>query len=394
MRGRHSGHQNGNAAQNTSSAGKRKEQLSLLRRPQNEVNTMKFGHVLLAALGLIVIAAVVSPPGTNGALAQSLPNPYRIVDGWAQLPNGRQMGAVGKVAIDPDGRHIWAVIRCDPLADPARFGDECRDSKTDSVYKFSPDGKVVTSFGGGMFIWPHGIDVDREGNVWVTDAVAANRTPKGDKRGQQVVKFSPAGKVLMTLGTPGVGGAGADHFTSPSDIVVAPSGELFVADGHNEDGNNRVVKFSKDGKFIKAWGRTGYAPGEFRTLHAIAMDSRGRIFVGDRANNRIQLFDQEGKFLAQWTQFGRPSGIFFDSRDQIYVADSESDDVQNPGWEMGIRIGDARSGWISAFIQYPWGDPRETPGTGAEFVAVDREGNLYGGEPRPKKLQKYVRVRP
>ena len=116
--------------------------------------------------------------------------------------------------------------------------------------------------------------------------------------------------------------------------------------------------------------------------------------VGDRANNRIQIFDQEGKFLAQWTQFGRPSGIFFDTRDQIYVADSESDDVQNPGWEMGIRIGDARTGWISAFIQYPWGDPRETPGTGAEFVAVDRDGNLYGGEPRPKKLQKYVRVRP
>jgi len=218
----------------------------------------------------------------------------------------------------------------------------------------------------------------------VTDAVAANRTPRGDKRGQQVVKFSPDGKVLMRLGAPGVEGGGTDHFTSPSDVVVAPNGDLFIADGHTENGNNRVVKFSKDGKYIKEWGKTGYAPGEFRTLHAIAMDSRGRIFVGDRANNRIQIFDQEGKFLTQWTQFGRPSGIFFDTRDQIYVADSESDDVQNPGWEMGIRIGDARTGWISAFIQYPWGDPRETPGTGAEFVAVDRDGNLYGGEPRPK----------
>ena len=356
---------------------------------------MRFGCVLSPTACAVAIAVAVGASTGAGTLAQSLPNPYRIVDGWAQLPNGRQIGAVGKVAIDPDGRHVWAIIRCEPLADPARFGDECRDSKADTVYKFSPEGRLVTSFGGGgMFIWPHGIDVDRDGNVWVTDAVAFNRTPKGDKRGQQVVKFSPDGKVLMRLGSPGVPGSGPDHFTSPSDIVVTPGGEFFVADGHNEDGNNRVVKFSKDGTFIKAWGRTGYAPGEFRTLHAIALDARGRLFVGDRANNRIQIFDQEGKFLAQWTQFGRPSGIFFDSRDQIYVADSESDDVQNPGWEMGIRIGDAKSGWISAFIQYPWGDPREVPGTGAEFVAVDRDGNLYGGEPRPKKLQKYVRVRP
>lgn len=332
---------------------------------------------------------------TATLLAQALPNPYRLVDGWAQLPNGRPIGAVGKVTIDRDGRHVWAIIRCEPLADPSRFGDECRDSKADTVYKFSPDGKVVTSFGGGgMFIWPHGLEIDPDGNVWVTDAVAPQRIPRGDKRGHQVVKFSPDGKVLTTLGKPGEAGAGPDHFTSPSDVAVTPNGEIFVADGHNEDGNNRVVKFSRDGRFIKAWGKAGYAPGEFRTLHAIALDSRGRLFVADRANNRIQIFDQEGKFLAQWTQFGRPSGIFFDTRDQIYVADSESDDVQNPGWEMGIRIGDARTGWINAFILYPWGDPRETAGNGAEFVAVDREGNLYGGEPRPKKLQKYVRVRP
>jgi sugar lactone lactonase YvrE len=327
--------------------------------------------------------------------AQSLPNPYRIVDGWAQLPDGRPMGAVGKVVVDPDGRHIWAVVRCDRLDDPKRFGDECRDSKSDPVIKFGPDGKVVKSFGGGMFIWPHGLDVDRDGNVWVTDAVAANRTPKGDARGQQVVKFSPDGKVLMTLGTPGVTGSDDKHFTSPSDVAVASNGDIFVADGHNENGNNRVVRFSKDGAFIKAWGKTGWAPGEFRALHAIAIDSRGRVFVGDRGNNRIQIFDQEGKSLTvPWTQFGKPSGIAFDRDDQIYVADSESDDVQNPGWEMGIRIGDARSGWVKEFIQYPWGDPRSTSGNGAEFVAVDGEGNIYGGEPSPKRLQKYVRVRP
>jgi len=344
-------------------------------------------------LALVVVAVVaLAPGGGPDVTAQALPNPYRAVDGWAQMPAGRQMGAVGDVAIDPDGKHVWAVVRCD-ATDPKRFGDECLDSNLDSIIKFSPEGKVVASFGGGMFIWPHGIDVDREGNVWVTDAVAPARAPAG-KRGHQVVKFSPAGKVLLTLGTPGVAGSDSTHFNAPSDVVVAANGDVFVADGHGLDGNNRVVKFSKDGKFIKAWGKTGYAPGEFRTLHAIAIDSRGRVFVADRSNNRIQIFDQEGKFLTMWTQFGRPSGIFFDDKDQIYVADSESDDEQNPGWEMGIRIGDAHKGWITAFIQYLWGDPRETAGNGAEFVAVDRAGNLYGGEPRPRRLQKYVRVRP
>ncbi|MDO8680621.1 MAG: peptidyl-alpha-hydroxyglycine alpha-amidating lyase family protein [Acidobacteriota bacterium] len=348
-------------------------------------------HANRFALTAAVVIITALGTGTQPA-AQALPNPYRAVDGWAKLPAGRQMGAVGDVTMDPDGMHVWAVVRCDATA-PDRFGNECLDSNLDSILKFDLKGNVVKSFGGGMFIWPHGMDVDRDGNVWVTDAVAPNRTPSG-KRGHQVVKFNRDGKVLMTLGTPGVPGSGPNSFNAPSDVVVAGNGDVFVADGHGLDGNNRVVKFSRDGKFIKAWGKTGYAPGEFRTLHAIAIDSRGRVFVGDRFNNRIQIFDQDGKFLTMWTQFGRPSGISFDSKDQIYVADSESDDEQNPGWEMGIRIGDARTGWINAFIMYPWGDPREVAGNGAEFVAVDRDGNLYGGEPRPRRLQKYVRVRP
>lgn len=347
-------------------------------------------------VGLLLMLTLAAVVGMRGHVrAQGLPNPYRIAEGWAQLPNGKAMGAVGKVVIDPDGQHVWAVVRCERLEEASRFGDECRDSKTDPIMQFGADGKVVKAFGGGMFIWPHGLAVDREGNVWVTEAVATNRIPKGDKRGHIVVKFSPAGKVLLTLGTPGVEGSGPGQFTSPSDVVVSPEGDVFVADGHGENGNNRIVKFSKDGKFVKAWGKSGWGPGEFHSIHAIAMDSRGRVFVGDRGNNRIQIFDQEGKSLTTpWTQFGKPSGIAFDDKDQIFVADSESDDVQNPGWEEGIRIGDAKSGWVHWFIQFPWGDPRNTAGNGAEFVAVDREGNIYGGEPAPKRLQKYVRVRP
>ena len=330
--------------------------------------------------------------GATAALAAQAPNPYRLVEDWAKLPGGRTMGAVGGVTLDPDGRHIWAVIRCDATA-PNRFGNECLDSDLDSVIKFAPDGTVAESFGGGLFIWPHGIDVDNDGNVYVTDGVSEARTPEGT-RGHQVIKFSPTGQVLMTLGTPGKAGVGRTSFNAPADVVVADNGDIFVADGHGNNTNNRVVKFSKDGTYLMEWGKTGYGPGEFRTLHAIAMDSRGRIFVGDRSNNRLQIFDREGEFIAQWTQYGRPSGIFFDENDRIFVADSESDDVQNPGWEMGIRIGDALSGWVEEFILYSWGDPRSTAGNGAEFVAVDHEGNIYGGEPSPRKLQKYIRVRP
>jgi DNA-binding beta-propeller fold protein YncE len=157
--------------------------------------------------------------------------------------------------------------------------------------------------------------------------------------------------------------------------------------------NNRVVKFSKDGRFLKAWGKTGYGPGEFRTLHGIAIDSRGRVFVADRGNNRIQIFDQEGKHLATWLQFGTPSGIAFDDKGQIYVADSESDNVTNPGWEQGIRIGDANTGWVTAFILDYGGDPRTLTGSGPEFVTVDKHGSVFGGEPRPRQLRKYVKVR-
>ena len=185
-------------------------------------------------------------------------------------------------------------MRCERLEDPARFGDECRDSKTHLILQFNPEGKVVQSFGGGMFIRPHGLDVDQHGNVWVTDAVATNRTPKGDKRGQIVVKFSPDGKVLMTLGTPGGEGSGPDHFTSPSDVAVAANGDVFVADGHGETGNNRIARFSKAGKFVTSWGKSGWAPGRIpfdsrdRTTRAAASDRLHSDFHGGNRSDRLE----------------------------------------------------------------------------------------------------------
>jgi len=221
--------------------------------------------------------------------------------------------------------------------------------------------------------------VDRDGNVWVTDSQTK------DGKGQQAFKFSPDGKMLMTLGTAGVAGEGPATFNQPSDVFVGPTGDIFVADGHGGESNARIVKFSKDGKFLKAWGRKGSGPGEFDTPHSLAMDSRGRLFVADRGNSRIQIFDQEGTFLAEWRQFGRPSGIYIDKKDVLYAADTQSDATTNLGYARGIRVGSAQDGRVTAFV--PDTDP---DGTG-EGIAADAGGNLYGALTTRQALKKYVK---
>ena len=308
-----------------------------------------------------------------------LPNPYMTVTGWAKLPDGRRWGSTAGVSVAPDG-HVWAYDRCG--------ANSCADSPLDPIVEFDSSGKALRHFGAGLFVQPHGLSVDRDGNVWVTDDMG-----QGGK-GQQVFKFSPDGKVLLTLGKAGVAGTGPDTFNQPTAVLVAPNGDIFVAAGHARAyGDARIVKFSKDGKFIKQWGTAGSGPGQFVGPHALAMDSRGRLFVADRTNNRIQIFDQDGKFIAEWKQFGRPSGIFIDQDDVLYVTDSESNDREgaygyNPGCKRGIRIGSVKDGKVTAFIP----DPASQGATStAEGVAVDRDGNVYGAEVGPKDLKKYVR---
>jgi sugar lactone lactonase YvrE len=234
-----------------------------------------------------------------------------------------------------------------------------------------------------MFVFPHSIHVDRQGNIFVADADGK------DGKGHTVVKFSPEGKVLMTLGKPGVAGTTNDTFNRPSAVVTAPNGDIFVADGHGGKSNSRIVKFSKDGKFIRTWGKRGTGPGDFDELHAIAMDSSGRVFVGDRGNNRIQIFDQDGKFLAEWRHFGRPTAIYIDASDTIYVADHASDAKRNPGFRRGIRIGSARDGVVRTMIPAVGPDP-DTQNL-SEGIAVDANGNIYGAEVALKSVVKYVR---
>jgi sugar lactone lactonase YvrE len=268
----------------------------------------------------------------------------------------------------------------------------------DSIFHFDENGKLLKSFGGGMIIAPHGIFVDRDGNIWVTDCTCTGGGARGQAaaaaptKGHQVFKFDRDGKLLMTLGKAG-GGRDAEFFFQPNDVLVAPNGDIFVSEGHASAAGStaRVLKFSKDGKLIKTWGKLGAAQGDFDQPHALAMDSKGRLFVGDRNNNRIQIFDQDGKFLEEWKQFSRPSGIYIDKNDNIYVADSESESVSrnHNGWKRGIRIGSAKDGSVKSFIPDPVATTNGT--SAAEGVAADAQGNVYGAEVGPRALKRYVK---
>ena len=325
------------------------------------------------------------------------PNPYQTVEHFFKMPDGRSWGATSAVDVDRDGTSIWVGERCG--------ANTCLGSSLDPVLKFSASGTLVKSFGSGLMIFPHGAHVDREGNIWMTDGQdnkprrargAAPDSPlpaaPATIMGHQVFKFSPDGRVLMTLGTPG-GAREPGYFYQPNDVLVAPNGDIFVSEGHasTPGSNARVLKFDKGGTFLKAWGTLGTGRGEFDQPHALAMDSKGRLFVGDRGNNRIQIFDQDGAYLTEWPQFSRPSGIAIDRDDTIYVADSESGSV-NPAhgnWKRGIRIGSAKNGSVRWFIPDPVSNLTNT--SAAEGVAVDRKGNVYGAEVGPRALKKYVK---
>ena len=348
------------------------------------------------------------------APTNDLPNPFGPGENIFQLPQGRTWGSTSAVDIDKDGKSIWVGERCgqNSCANPAT-GEM---SPLDPVLKFDgATGKLLKSFGAGMIAFAHGIYVDRDGNIWVTDAndnrprpargsAAGTAAPPAPAKlvGHQVIKFSPEGKVLMTLGKAGVAGNPPDALTEPNDVVVAPNGDIFVAEGHAGQNNNappdtvaRISKFTKDGRFVKSWGKLGSAPGEFRTPHSLAFDSRGRLFVADRGNVRLQIFDQNGTFLEETKAFSRLSGIFITKDDTLYGADSESSVTSHPGgWKRGIRVGSAKTLKVNYLIPDPENpDPaKTTAGTSAaEGVAVDAQGNVYGAEVGPKAVKKYAK---
>jgi DNA-binding beta-propeller fold protein YncE len=323
-------------------------------------------------------------------------NPYRVIRDWAHLSaEGRPWGGSNGVAIDRDGKSVWATDRCSPGTTPG-----CLGTKANPVHLFDDSGKEIRSFGGGMFVWPHGIHIDREGNVWVTDSRAPSAEdlrnfPGEDKKGSVVVKFSPEGKVLMTLGKPGVRGNPPEALTDPTVVVTDPAnGDVYVAESHTDvaDPNlvGRISVFDKTGKFLRVIGKTGTGPGEFRTPHALAFDSKGRLVVADRHNHRIQVLTKAGKFILEYDEFGRTSGLAIDKSDVIYTTDSESTERVHPGWQRGIRIGSLKDGKVTAFIP-PHMTPNSPDGAMGEGIAIDAAGNVYTAEAQLRGVTKYVR---
>jgi DNA-binding beta-propeller fold protein YncE len=331
----------------------------------------------LVVLSAALLSAQAAPKWKSTTPINDRPNPYRRDANWAQLPAGLKWGAVIGAEPGPDG-NIYVVHRC--------FENSCASRPEPPILKFDPAGRMLASWGAGVYIFPHGLHVDEHGNVWVTDAQGK------DGKGHQLFKYDGSGKLLMTIGVAGAQGAGgsdSEKLFQPTDVVTAANGDIFISEGHVIGGPiNRVSKWTKDGRFIKAFGKSGHGPGEFDVPHALALDSRGRLFVADRNNNRIQIFNQDGAFLDEWTQFGRPSGIAITNDDTIYVADSESWGPDEPGWKKGIRIGSAKDGSVKYFIE----DIESTTEdhSGAEGVGVDRDGNVYGSVVRRMMLEKHV----
>jgi sugar lactone lactonase YvrE len=346
---------------------------------------------LTVAFGALAAVANAQTDFSDPSMAPTndLPNPYQTIEGFLKLPEGRTWGSASAVHIDIDGSSVWVAERCTGNTNACVI-----NSHLDPVMKFDMNGNLVTSFGAGLITWPHGIEVDSAGNVWVTDARdnQVGDTVPTQRYGHQVHKFSPTGEHLMTLGEPG-GARAPGYLFQPNDILVAPDGHIFVAEGHSNaaDATARILKFNAQGEFVQTWGSLGNGPDQFMQPHALAMDSQGRLFIADRSNNRIQIYTQSGELLDTWYQFSRASGLFIDADDILYAADSESGSVNpaNGAWLRGIRIGSARTGEVNYLIPDPQPDCRGT--CTAEGVTVDRNGVIYGAEVGPVGgIKRYV----
>ncbi len=339
--------------------------------------------------------AATADPATSAAgnpiSGVGMPNPAPTVTrNWGQLPAGRTWGTSAGIDIDPKDGHVWAYERCG--AGTAGGGPvSCDNNLVDPVFKFDrASGAVLANFGKGLMVTPHGIALDRDGNVWIAD-FAGN---EAGTKGHQVHKFSPTGEKLMSVGVAGKAGNGDGEFNQPNDVVIGPDGSIYVADGHDGQGmitaaavaeglargaTARISKFTPDGKFVKSWGQLGVRHGEFRTPHAMAFDGQGRLWVADRGNHRLEIFDQEGNYLESRYAFGRISGLFIKD-DTIYAIDSESGPFNHVNWRNGVRIGPVDEDRVTAFIPPFERDDRVYQGTAGEGVAVDADGNVFAAE--------------
>jgi 6-bladed beta-propeller len=360
-------------------------------------NAIMASACALAAFGLPAQAQQAQYPKPA-----ELPNPYHLVEGWPTLPNsmnGGHWGEVIRVSIDSAG-DIWVFHRCFAIVPPGSAVCLGPHENDPPILKFDPSGTLLASFGAGLFVYPHGLTIDSGGNLWASDvndkAALLGMSAKnadGVVRGQEVLKLSPTGKILMMLGKEGVAGDGPDTFDRPTGVAIAPNGDIFVSDGHSPNAHNaaRIVKFNKDGQFIKSWGHMGPEPGNFNEPHDIFIGgSQNRVYVADRKNKRIQVFDQDGNFIAAWTQFGEPSSVFVGKDDTLYAGVSFPDPDAKKGEIRGIMIGSAKDGSLKAFIPDPVDLDTVVRGTSASGIAADDKGTIYAADVGAHNLRKYV----
>jgi streptogramin lyase len=366
---------------------------------------MSSNRIKLAVLGASVLLAGCGSVGGNIVTGEGISNPNpELTNQWGELPAGRTWGHTAGIDIDPTDGNIWAYERCGAGDGGAAGGPgaggggaaggpvNCDTNSVDPIFKFDRNtGEVLANFGGGLFTTPHGIHADHEGNVWVTDFA----TNASGTKGQQVHKFSPDGELLMSLGVAGQAGNDSAHFNQPNDVIVAVDGSIFVSDGHSGQGmttaaaveegrqagqTGRIMKFAADGSFIREWGQLGTAHGEFRTPHAMEIDSQNRLWVADRGNHRLEIFDLDGNYLESRYSFSRVSGIFITDNNLVYAIDSESGPFNHVNWIAGVRVGPLNEDRLTAFIP---GYPTETRGyqsTAGEGVAVDADGTVFVAE--------------
>jgi DNA-binding beta-propeller fold protein YncE len=297
---------------------------------------------------LLSLAALTRPAHADDGPTGKIPD-YQPVRGWLKLPGDVKIGPVSGVATDSDDR-VFVFHRAKR-----------------PILVFDRDGKFLRSWGDDLIKTAHGLRIDAANNVWVTDM-----------GNHQVFKFDREGNVLLTLGKKGVPGDGLDRFNRPTDVAVATSGEFYVTDGY---GNARVMKFSKEGKFLKQWGKQGTGEGEFDIPHAICLDAKGRLYVGDRENKRVQVFDADGKFLDQWNESGAPYGLFL-SGDRLFVADGTAN------W---VKVLDLKGRVLGR-----WGEKGSADGqfNGPHMLCVDSKGAVYVTEVTGQRLQKFVARKP
>ncbi len=321
----------------------------------------------------------------NPITGDGLPNPApTVMRNWGTLPEGREWGSTAGIDIDPIDGHIWAYERCGAGASSGGPVN-CETNPVDPIFKFDRNtGELLANFGADIFVTPHGIHADSDGNVWVTD-FAGN---EAGTRGHQVHKFSPDGELLMSLGVAGQPGSEPGQLNQPTDVIVGPDGSIFVSDGHNgqsdpphpEGSTGRIIKFAADGTYLKEWGQIGSLHGEFRTPHALEFDAQGRLWVADRGNHRLEIFDQEGNYLDSRYTYGRISGFFITDDGTLYAIDSESSPARHFPWKNGVRIGHIDEDAITGFIPPHDADTRPYQGAAGEGVAVDADGNVYAAE--------------